>query len=359
MNIFKFILSLFQKKYFTGVIADPRTDEQKSHDYTHDEVAMAVASVYGTKIVESPYFLENQNQTSSCIPHGTTLALGIAQEQSGKTYSRLSKMFTYRRRTNYPAEGMWLQGAFDDLKNTGSCLYSSLSNVETEDEANGIVITQDQISEAEPFKGNEYYQFTSPYGIDPIATVAAQGTAIPIIIYATNREWSQKYPQLMDNPVFAYAPIRHCICVLPKGNFIEKGKKYVTIQDSAWFGSIQIRYVSEDFIKARCYAAGYWKSVLLQKGQGTKPIHRFIMTMPLMSIGSSGTEVQWLQKCLIFEGLLPADCVTGYFGGRTRAAVKAYQNEYSQKILSPLGLTQPTGVVGINTIACLNQTYGQ
>jgi hypothetical protein len=344
-NILLFFSSLFTKKYPTGVTIDTRSPEEKSKDYLHEE-ATSPSPIYGTKPVESPYPLENQNQTSTCIAHGTTLSLGVATAGSGRGYTRLSKEFVYRLRSNYPQPGMWLQGAFEAERINGSCLYSTLPNHQTEAEANAVIITPQMLTEASIFKGQEYYQFDDPTNIDSLAQASSQGYAVAIIIYASYREWAQKYPQILDNVLFATAPVRHCITILPNSAFVENGKKYVMIQDSAWFGSIQLRYVSEDFIKARCYGAGYWKSVSMKKGAGDRPLHTFDVHQSL-SIGMSGPEVKALQDILIYEGFLPSDLNTGYFGGRTQAGVKAFQSEYASAILTPIGLTEPTGLPAV------------
>jgi peptidoglycan hydrolase-like protein with peptidoglycan-binding domain len=73
--------------------------------------------------------------------------------------------------------------------------------------------------------------------------------------------------------------------------------------------------------------------------------------------GNSGDEVKKLQNFLNTKQgeKLP---VTGYFGGMTRDAVKRFQTKYASIVLTPLGLTTPTGIVGaatraqINTLAC-------
>jgi peptidoglycan hydrolase-like protein with peptidoglycan-binding domain len=86
-----------------------------------------------------------------------------------------------------------------------------------------------------------------------------------------------------------------------------------------------------------------------------QPVHTF--TRPI-KYGERSMEVEWLQKCLVHQGLHPANCVTGAFFGITLKSVKAFQEKYEYDILLPLGLSEPTGVVGKATIAKLNQLYG-
>lgn len=57
-----------------------------------------------------------------------------------------------------------------------------------------------------------------------------------------------------------------------------------------------------------------------------------------LKLGSQGTEVRELQKCLDVE-------ITGYFGDKTKVAVISFQEKYSEDILKPNDLTKGTGDV--------------
>lgn len=307
-----FLKSLFWKKYNTGLIPDPRLASDKELDYLHEEIAGAPAPVYKTGMLNlNQYPDESQYHTSSCIAHGTTMA-------ATKGSPRLSKMFVYRSRFNFPNEGMWLQNAGDILKNSGSCLYINLPTPDTEETANNIVISGTEKEEAAKNKIGNYVQMQSP-DIDKIAAVVSQGTPVSIIIYATYQEWAKSYPSLEDNPNFNTAPIRHCVCVVDA--FTDNGQKYLKIQDSAWFGGMSVRYLSETFIKTRCYGSLYFTK--LSPGTGTRPDHIFNVDM---KTGDDNEEVKWLQKRLMFEGTFPlVQEATGYFGGITLKAVMDYQ----------------------------------
>ena len=73
-----------------------------------------------------------------------------------------------------------------------------------------------------------------------------------------------------------------------------------------------------------------------------------------LTVGSQGSDVRALQERLADEGLYSGP-ITGYFGQITFAAVVAYQEKYRDEILTPLGLTEGTGFVGIMTRAHLNK----
>lgn len=81
------------------------------------------------------------------------------------------------------------------------------------------------------------------------------------------------------------------------------------------------------------------------------------LLMKNLRYGNRGAEVKTLQTFLnTTQGeTLP---LTGYFGSMTREAVKRFQKKYAAQILTPIGLSAPTGIVGnatrtvINSLAC-------
>jgi len=266
-------------------------------------------------------------------------------------------LFFYRLRSNYPSEGMNGDDAGKIATNYGSCKYETAPTPPTEIQANNLTITQTMALEAKQFASKNWVIIRQCNNIDLLSGVAAQGKAVPIMIYATYSEWAQEYPKVVDKVKASTAPIRHEVCILPHSGFIENGKKYVTIQDSAWFGDINIRYLSEDFIKNRVFYAKYFLNLQNpQPAMGEKPHHVFMKTMQW---GDKNDEVLWLQKCLIWESLLSPDCGTGFFGGLTYQAVCKFQMKYANDILKPAGFTQPTGIAAFFTLSKLNELYGK
>ncbi len=79
-----------------------------------------------------------------------------------------------------------------------------------------------------------------------------------------------------------------------------------------------------------------------------------------LKYGDTGTEVQALQTALEKEGftISTIEKTGGDFGDSTASAVVGFQNKYKAEILTPLGLTNGTGYVGIATRTKLNFLYG-
>ena len=72
-----------------------------------------------------------------------------------------------------------------------------------------------------------------------------------------------------------------------------------------------------------------------------------------MALGDKGGNVKCLQTFLAGQGsdIYPAGLVSGFYGSLTQQAVVRFQAKYASEILTPLGLTAPTGRVGLATLA--------
>ena len=349
--------------YDTGLRDDPRPEEKKKEDYLHDErliseMPLPPGTYSNEKIIESPYPYENQWYVGSCVPHGVGLAFGIEHKADANFYVRVAQLFAYRLRSNYPKPGAWLVDIFNIFRKYGAPIYPSLPTNPrmTEAQATAIVLSAEMYREAEIYRGGEFYSLETPNDIDELAKIAQLGHAVPILLYATDAEWSREFPVILNPALDSLkAPIRHCVCILPKSGWAHYGANgettwYVTVQDSAWFGGFKLRHLSEEFIKARVFGAAYWDTVQIL-GDGPRPVHTFTK---VLQFGANSEEVRMMQKLLISEGLLPTDCATGYFGGRSLAAVKAFQSKYASDVLIPLGLDEPTGIWGAFSIAKAN-----
>lgn len=346
MVIFDIIRLWFHNPYFTGLLPDPRTGAEKLQDYAHSEREYPTAAdpFSNQNITQSPYPYFNQLSTSSCVPHAVGLALEIERKNDVGDLEQISPIFIYRQRSNYPGEGSYPPEIYGLYKKNGAPLLTTLPTPQYEVQANSVILTPQMFTEAQIFKGKTYWTVDTGYNdISKLANIAAQGHGVTITLYATEAEYSREYPVILNPSLNQYAAeIRHEICILPNSGFMKDGIKYVTAQDSAWFGGWKIRHLSEEFIRSRVTGAGYWDTVSAL-GSGSRPHYNFTLNL---QVGSRSSEVKVLQTLLISEGFLPSDCATGYFGGITLAGVKAFQSKYSDVILTPVGLSEPTGYWG-------------
>jgi len=79
-----------------------------------------------------------------------------------------------------------------------------------------------------------------------------------------------------------------------------------------------------------------------------------------LKLGSKGTDVKELQKCLSKEpaggpDIYPGGEITSYFGPETKEAVIKFQEKYAKEILSPWGFEEGTGIVSKTTREKLNE----
>ena len=75
-----------------------------------------------------------------------------------------------------------------------------------------------------------------------------------------------------------------------------------------------------------------------------------------LGLGSQGSEVKELQKCLAKDPeVYPGGEVTSYFGKKTKEAVIKFQEKYKEEILEPYGLKKGTGEIKESSRAKLNK----
>ena len=297
----------------TGLINDPRSAEQKEKDYKYEDLAMGDIPLnwinYGEKVLKS-YPIQNQDGSLSCVSQGTSKILAIHELKEGRPYTQLCPKFLYDQRENYPEGGMWLPNALNIACKQGTCKESLLPcDMKGETFMNDkSLITESMIDDAQTYKGKAYFEITNR-SIDNIAQVLEQGYGVLLGFRFDYNEWTD-VPMVNPN---SKRGLGHGVAGIDY--ILYKGSKAIIMEDS-WgpsYGKGGMRIITEEFLNARCFYAGYITSLEDVK---------FIFTKTLKKGMQKCLDVKMLQIKL---GLI-AD---GIFGKDTKVAVIAFQLSHS------------------------------
>ncbi len=333
-------------KNYNGIIADPRTAEAKAKDFTHEELfASAPAPVWEER--ESKKFpIFSQDGSSGCVAFATAKILGVDEQYEGREFIHLSPRDIYIRRTNKDSGGMYLPNALEIAMKHGAALETALPS---EDKGEAQMNSWEGVSaatdaQAKDYRSKSYVSFAD-LDMDKIAAITSQGKAVLLGARFDYDEWT-------DFPTVKPGSTRQCghgIAIVD--NILIKGKKYLVIDDS-WgpgYAKYGQRFISEEFLKARCFYAGYTVNLIVSpQPEPEKPHHTF---KAYMKRGDKNTDVVALQDILKFEGMFPINVdSTGLYGAVTQAGVKKFQIKYLQS-------HNEGKQCGPATIAKLNELY--
>lgn len=328
------------KPVYLGANIDTRTPEAKALDWNIKEI---VASLAVVDWKETPpdqirrFPVQNQYSTSSCVAQSRRKLYRILFKVNRGLDLDFSAMEFYRRRGNYPAEGMGADDAISLCRNGGMTLDALVPSeaIKTEGEANKLVITQENIDIAKVFVIPHEVTFDAGDLEAPAGTIQKTRKGVMMWFFFTNEEWSREVPVIIDTTLGLYSAraLRHSVVGVEPVMY--KGKEGVWIDDSAHFGGLSKRFITKDFYEARNFWASYPVNFKFQEGGVEKP--------------SYDGSVKSLQDCLKYEGVFPLDRdSTGIFGPITTDAVKKFQAKY--------GMEQ-VGKVGPLTTQKLNEKY--
>ncbi len=385
-KIKQFIFSF--NNYNTGVLIDTRTDEEKKGDYSFHET-VGNASVNTVNWIEKPksawrkYPVQNQYASYSCVAETARKMLRVAYTNKYGKDLDFSSTYIYKQRVNIPTGGM---GGIDVFKimQKGTALNSMV----TSDLRNDSIIDSYTVNDidkkvANIFKTGNYIQFPTD-NIDMIAsTIQKTKKAVMVWFYFTNQEWSPFVPVVKD--VFlkktASTTLRHSVTAVDYTLY--KGKKALIIEDSAHFGGLTQRVITEDFFKARnffsAYAIDFSFTDLTNRivtpdeipvpVEKVKPKYTFSKELKFIPLNPNGNisnsvensnhrnDVIALQNILKYEGLFPTNIKsTGYYGAVTARAIDSFQRKYDVAPVSELDSLKGR-IVGPKTIAKLNELY--
>lgn len=332
-----------KKEPVLGVLPDDRTPEEKAKDYHISEVVTSNAAVtWETKKPEEvrQFPVQNQGGKSDCVAESRRKLYRIIFWVNRALDLDFSSVELYRRRKNYPAPGM---GAYDVMtlcREGGMTLNVLVPSDEktTEAEANAYVLEPHNVDIAKVFTIPNELVFT-PGDLDvPAGTIQKTRKGVMAWYYFTAEEWSREVPVLIADMADERDPraLRHSIVLIEPA--IYQGKKGFWMEDSAHFGGISRRFITEEFHRKRNFWMSYPINFQFEKGSvndSRKP--RYVEN-----------DVRSLQNCLKWEGLFPNNVEsTGVFGPITTKAVKDFQTKYG---LEPVGTVGPLTYQKLKTL---------
>lgn len=319
-----------------GALLDNRPEEEKAKDYKFEEAVSSAAAVNWVEKKELRNFgVQNQRSSSSCVAQSARREMRVLYKVNHNLDLDFSATDIYSRRRNKPDPGMYADDAY---KIAG--LGVTLNAVLPSDEKSEYQMTNPEIKPymrdiADVFKVPNYLQLPTGDIETAASTIQKTGKAVRVNYYFTRDEWAKEVPTVIVPGLdpLGSKTLRHAVVAVDFT--IYKGKKCLVIEDSAHFGGINRRYITEDFHKKRNTYSGY--------------MIRFSFDPPEVSKPSFTGSTTSLQDCLKFEGVFPSNIEsTGVFGPITVRAVKDFQSKY--------GL-EPVGTVGPLTTKKLNELY--
>lgn len=320
---------------------DTRSEDEKAKDFQHAEIASGAVVSYQER--EPKHFLIfNQDGSSSCVANAVAKVLGIDEMYEGRPFVDLSRRDIYTRRTNI-GEGMFLPEALSIATKHGATLESlvtSESKNETDmNKKDDITPETDAI--ALKYRANGYVAL--PINIDSIASIIQQGKAVLLGFRFDIDEWTN-FPTVNPN---SKQTVGHGVAGVD--NVLKDGKKYIIIDDS-WsphYGIVGQRYISEEFLKAHCFYAGYTLNLILEPSPVLPKYHFTKILVMSKTVRYGDKDVIALQDALKALGFFPKNIEsTGYFGAITKKAVQDFQKAHN---------IMQTGNFGVLTMAEMNK----
>lgn len=336
----------------TGVLLDTRPPAERARDFRFEELVASATPVKWTEKAEKDWRTfpeQDQNGSGSCVAQTMKKIMGVYIFLKTGVFVALSATHVFQRRVNRPASGMGYPDAFKIAQKGVTLEQFAPSELLTDAKMDNTVVNSFEGKVGEIFKIGNY--MTVPDGdMETVASIIQEtGKAVMTWFYFTSKEWSKMVPTI-DAPLALQDGLHHSVAAVDFTLY--KGKKALIIEDSAHFGKLVRRVITEDFFKARNFFTGHFMNFAFEDGvavNAPKPKYTFTHDLEMSVAYKVEADVKALQDILKYEGLFPANAEsTGYFGAITKLAVEAYQTKYGIAV---------AGRVGPATRAHLNNKY--
>lgn len=327
-----------------GANLDTRTPEQRAAQDIHisETVASAnAATVEWKEILKSQvrtFGDQDQSGKSDCVAETRRKLKRILFKVNHGIDIDFSSVAFYRKRSNYPQEGMQAADAvqIDAMQGMTLDVLVPSDVVINESAANAIKpeAYNDEIAKVFRISNNDVI-FNRGDLDTPAATIQKTRKGVMAWFYFTANEWSAEMPEVetMLNGEYDPRSLRHSVTLIEPALY--RGRQGVWIDDSAHFGGLARRFITREFYEARNWYASYPIAFKFEAASIPKPSY-------------NGT-IPSLQQCLRYEGFFPVNIdYTNTVGPITTQGIKDFQTAH--------GL-DPVGTVGPKTTTLLKTLY--
>ena len=363
---------------YLGANIDIRPEESRVKDIHIVELVASATPVEWKEKSETQWRkfpVQDQDGSGSCVAQTVKKLSGILLFLKEGRYAEFSATSIYQERSNKPASGMMGVEAFDIWKDKGITLEALVPSSQMSDsQMDSQAIEEHEKQIAQIFRVGGHVGIPSG-DFETVASVIQQtGKGVMVWFYFGADEWSKRFPSV--NRPMEYdegGALRHSVPAVDFG--LIDGKKYLKIEDSAHFGGISERWISEEFFAVRNWFARYPMNFKFEEklNQLDRPTYTFTKPLEFIPLDEDGNiplskkheaqsqDVIALQNILKFEGLFPSNVQsTGYYGATTARAVYNWQVKHNVASLAELDSVVPKGGrVGSKTITSLNDFYAK
>lgn len=328
------------EKYFTGVLEDDRTEDEKEKDWQATEIFAHGTVVPEFRVVADnewkKYQQRNQDGSGSCVSNTVSKMLEVRRKLSQGDSIKFSHAPIYINRSNKPSGGMIGVNALQLACNLSSCKEEDMPSENKNDSQ------LDSMTLPENFEDLNNLVIPSNYAVLPVdfdyvaGMIKQEGCAM-IWVNTDIASWAKDIP----TPGGKKGIVVHSITGVDTVNL--NGVDYIVIEDS-WgkFGKYNgQRLLSREFFKD----AAFFSAVLLDFRYNITG-DEFAPFNTIMEYGQTSEEIARYQKLLKARGFFPSDAqCTGYYGNITARATYLMQIKYNVAPLSELNAVQVNGKI--------------
>lgn len=351
-----------------GAYKSPADDRDHNLAAYAPVATMALPVSYYPNMTGIPVWM--QNKLGACVGHAAGKSQQVCRFHDTGAILPLSARFLYamaKAQDNDPDEGTYPRLVASIMKNVGCATEATVPNDTTLDHEtycyNRVLANIPGKDEAAKVKISNYaFADISEQGIKAAIQIAGENKGGVFMLVKIGAEWWTAPDGRISWAAADVLPLRTPVNsvggheIYPYA-FDEKNGRTIIIfrnswstawgnQGDGWFYLDEwLPYIVEVITTLDLdpnYTAAQWHYTFKQ----------------VLHQGMSNSDVAALQHALRIDGEFPAGVsFTGYFGPTTLAAVKAFQAKYASEVLTPAGLTQPTGIVGTYTLKKLNSLF--